>query len=117
MLTFPNIEPNLPSASNSSNSYKEDFLDSTIITETDSLYKKTRPRTTRLIGKWSFSWVGLTNEEYVRLMDFYKKVGKAEMFTFVNPIDGKNYIVRIVEKGSWQWYYHGWQGSFTFEEV
>jgi len=117
MLQFPDIEPNLPSATNSSSSYQEDFLDSVISTESDSLYKKTRPRTTRMVGKWSFSWVGISNKDYQTLMEFYKKVGKYQMFQFKNPIDGKIYNVRVVEKGNWQWYYHGWQGSFTFEEV
>lgn len=117
MLIFPDIEPNLASASNSGSSYKEEWVDSTIESTTDALYKKTRPRTTRTIRRWSFSWVGLEDEKYRKITDFYQQVTTAQQFLFLNPIDGNTYTVRIKEMSAWQWYVYGWQGSIVFEEV
>lgn len=118
MLNFPNIaEPNIPGASNCGSSFTEDLKDSTISTTTDANYTITRARTTRVIGSWVFSWVGMSESDYALLRAFYKQVGKSEKFSWINPIDGQTYTVRITEKGKWQWYPYGWQGSMTFEEV
>ena len=115
MMTFPDIEPVTPESS--SGSYSEDWLESTITVTTDALYKKTRPRTTRMVGQWSFAWVGLSDAEYRAIIDFYRAVGKSEIFALKNWIDGKTYSVRITEKGKWQQYAEGWRGQMTFEEV
>lgn len=117
MLTFPDIAPVIPEATNGGSSFTEDITDSTITVTTDANYKKTRPRTTRMISKWTFSWSLVSDADYKTLMDFYRKVGKFDSFTLKNWIDDKEYEVRITEKGEWQWYPYGWQGSFTFEEV
>lgn len=117
MIRFPDIEPNIPSASNCGSSYKEEWIDSTIESTTDALYTKTRPRTTRKLRRWSFSWVGLSNEKYREITDFYRQVGKSQQFLFENPIDGNTYTVRIKEMSAWQWYVYGWQGSIAFEEM
>jgi hypothetical protein len=113
MLIFPEIsEPTITGGS-----YTEDFKDSTISTTTDANYTVTRPRATRMPGVWTFTWVAMPYDDYYKFIEFYKKVGKSEKFIWVNPIDLKQYIVRITEKGKWQWLPYGWQGSVTFEEV
>lgn len=116
-LTFPDIEPVLPEAASGGSSYTEDIQDSTITTTTDANYKHTRPRTTRMIGKWSCAWNSLSDEEYKTIMDFFRQVGKFQSFNWKNWIDGKTYTVRISDKSTWQQYSNGWQGTITFEEV
>ena len=119
MLTFPDIEPNISAASGCGDSYKMSLKDSTVTTETDTNYKMTRPRTTRMLAAWSFSWVALSVEEFNAILTFFRKVGTFQKFLFKNPIDGQIYTVRFTEHmNDWQYVYpHGWQGSLKFEEV
>ena len=93
--------------------------DSTISTTTDAHYKQTRPRTTRMVAVWSFSWVALSDDDFFRITDFFRKVGTFQKFEFKNPIDGKLCIVRFAEPlTNWQYVHpYGWQGSLKFEEV
>lgn len=118
MLTFPALEPNISTATNCAESYTENVQDSAITTTTDANYKITRPRTTKMLKSWSFSWVALSDTDYATINEFWQKVGTFEMFNWVNPIDGKVYIVRFTEAFSFQ-YVHpaGWQGTLKFEEV
>lgn len=117
--TFPNVgEPNISSATNSGDSYKVKSQDSTISTTSDANYKKTRPRTTRMVRTWTFSWVAMSNEKYALLMDFWNHVGTFQQFEWTNPIDNEVYVVRFAEPFEWQENYpYGWQGSLKFEEV
>lgn len=119
MLSFPDIAmPNISSATNCQDSYKEKIADSVISTTTDANYKQTRPRTTKMIGSWSFSWVGLSEKDYTILKTFFKTVGRFTPFTWINPIDNQEYTVRITSEWSWQEVFPiGWQGSIAFEEV
>lgn len=117
--TFPDIgEPNLPVSSNCGDSYKVKSQDSTISTTSDANYKHTRPRTTRMIRTWTFAWVGMKQEKYDLLMDFWSKVGTFQSFSWKNWMDGKTYLVRFSGALEWQENYpYGWQGSLSFEEV
>ena len=119
MLSFPDIEPNISAADSCGDSYKMSIKDSTISTTTDANYKQTRPRTTRMIVTWSFSWVALSDDDFFRITDFFRKVGTFQKFEFKNPIDGKLCIVRFAEPlTNWQYVHpYGWQGSLKFEEV
>ena len=119
MLSFPDIEPNISAADSCGDSYKVSIKDSTISTTTDANYKQTRPRTTRMIVTWSFSWVALSEEDFSSITDFFRKVGTFQKFEFKNPIDGKLCIVRFAEPmTNWQYVHpYGWQGSLKFEEV
>ena len=119
MLSFPDIEPNISAADFCGDSYKMSIKDSTISTTTDANYKQTRPRTTRMIVTWSFSWVALSDDDCSRIADFFRKVGTFQKFEFKNPIDGKLCIVRFAEPlTNWQYVHpYGWQGSLKFEEV
>ena len=119
MLSFPDIEPNISAADSCGDSYKMSIKDSTISTTTDANYKQTRPRTTRMVAVWSFSWVALSDDEFSRLTDFFKKVGTFQKFEFRNPANNKNIIVRFSEPmTNWQYVHpYGWQGNLKFEEV
>ena len=66
MYVFPTDipEPIIPAASNSGSTYTEVLTDSTITSTTDANYKITRPRTTRVIGSWTYTWLGLSDENY-----------------------------------------------------
>ena len=70
MLSFPDIEPNISAADSCGDSYKMSIKDSTISTTTDAHYKQTRPRTTRMVAVWSFSWVALSDDDFSRITDF-----------------------------------------------
>lgn len=119
MLTFPDIEPNIPAANSCGDSYKMSIKDSTISTTTDANYKHTRPRATRMLATWSFSWVALSDEDFAQIADFFRQVGTYKEFQFKNPIDNKTYIVRFAEVlTNWQHVHpYGWQGTLKFEEV
>lgn len=119
MLVFPDIEPNISAADSCGDSYKVSIKDSTISTTTDANYKQTRPRTTRMVAVWSFSWVALSEEDFSRITGFFRKVGTFQKFEFKNPIDGKLCIVRFAEPlTNWQYVHpYGWQGSLKFEEI
>ena len=119
MLSFPDIEPNISAADSCGDSYKMSIKDSTVSTTTDANYKQTRPRTTRMVAVWSFSWVALSDADFSRITDFFRKVGTFQKFEFKNPIDGKLCIVRFAESLTNRQYVHpyGWQGSIKFEEV
>lgn len=119
MLVFPDIEPNISSANGCGDSYKMSIKDSAVSTVTDGNYKMTRPRTTRMLAAWSFSWVALSDEEFKKIDDFFRKVGTFQKFLFNNPMDGKEYTVRFSEPlTDWQYVHpYGWQGKLGFEEV
>lgn len=119
LYKFPDIgEPNISSATGSGDSYKVKSQDSTISTTSDANYKKTRPRTTRMIRTWTFAWVAMSDEKYSLLMDFWNHVGTFQQFEWQNPIDGETYVVRFAEPFEWQENFpYGWQGTLKFEEV
>jgi len=120
MLSFPKIaEPNIASADGCGDSYKMNITDSTITTTTDANYKHTRPRTTRMIRDWTYSWVALPEDDYNTLTAFFMQVGTFQSFTWINPADNKSYVVRLAEAMTgWQDVCpYGWQGSLKFEEV
>lgn len=112
-------EPKIPSATNAGDSYKKVLSDSTITTTTDAHYKRTRPRTTRVIRSWSYSWVALSEEEYALLEAFWLAVRTSETFSFKNYMDGRIYAVRFT--GDYQFIWdpssNGYRGTLTFEEV
>lgn len=115
-IDFP--EPNLPTASNSGDSYKFKLNDSTVSTTSDANYKKTRPRTTRMTGTWTYVWVGVTTDQYKTLEAFLRKVGTFQQFEWTNWNDDEKYVVRFAEMPEWQENYpYGWQGTLKFEEV
>lgn len=119
LLRFPDIkEPIIPGASNAGNTYTETIGVSTISTTTDANYKITRPRTTRTISTWQYTWSSLSQEDYEKLKTFFKKVRTSEEFIFRNYIDGKDYTVRFKDEFSFKHDYpYGWYGALTFEEV
>lgn len=119
MLTFPDIEPNISAASGCGDSYKMSIKDSTVSTTTDANYKHTRPRATRMLTAWSFSWVALSDDDFNAVTTFFRKVGTFQKFLFKNPMDGTVYTVRFAEAlTDWQYVFpYGWQGSLKFEEV
>ena len=90
MRTFPDIEPNIPAANSCGDSYKMSITDSTISTTTDANYKHTRPRATRMLASWSFSWVALSAEEFNVITSFFREVGTFEQFLLKNQV--RNFI-------------------------
>ncbi|WP_021168084.1 hypothetical protein SOV_50820 [Sporomusa ovata DSM 2662] len=121
MLTFPTDFPQPVIPEVESGSYKEDFKDSTVSSTTDANYKITRARASRLPGTWSYSWRGVPDADYKKLIDFWFAVGgTAGSFYFIpyyGPYAGVQKVVRFTAKGDWQPYTEGYRGSITFEEV
>lgn len=116
---FPDIaKPNIPSASNAGDSYKENIQDSTISTTSDANYKHTRPRTTRMIHTWTFSWSALSETDYKKIKSFWEQVGTFQSFTWKNPDTGEKHLVRFAEAFEFQENYPvGFTGKLAFEEV
>jgi hypothetical protein len=121
VLVFPTNFPEPVLAEVESNSFKEDFKDSTISSTTDANYKITRPRATRLPGAWTYSWRGVSDTEYLTLINFWNSVnGTAGMFLFTpfyGPHAETQVMVRFSAKGDWQSYHEGYRGTLSFEEV
>lgn len=117
-MRFPSdIIPRYPRATGCSGSYKMSVADSTVTTTTDANYKHTRPRTTRMVRSWTFSYNALSDEQYGRLVSFFEAVGRFKSFTLSNPIDGRDHEVRFTSGFTFQYASAGWQGTLTFEEV
>lgn len=114
---FP--EPRIPWLTNAGDSYGMEIQDSTITTTSDANYKHTRPRTTRMIHTWTFSWTRVSAADFAKLKAFWETVGTFQQFAWKNWMDGKTYSARFTTTPlNWQENYpHGWQGSLKFEEV
>lgn len=120
MLAFPiNIPPPLvPYATGGGDSYKLSVKDSTITATTEGGYKITRPRNTRRIRTWTYTWGFLSDEDFASLERFYMKVGQHEIFSFTHPGSGEITHVRMVGDFTSQCFYpSGWQVTLCFEEV
>lgn len=105
-------------ASNVGDTHVETMSPSTISTESDGGYKQTRPRNTRVKSSWSYSWAGLTDNQYKTLRSFYRSVGTFDMFSFVDYSLGESHTVRF--SGDWSGQYYqptGWTVTLMFEEV
>lgn len=110
--------PKYSYTSNCGDSFKESLQDSTVTTQDDAGYKKTRPRTTRVVATWTFAWMGVSKQDYQKLRDFWLKVRTSQEFSFKNWLDDKTYAVRFTDSFEWQYNHpYGWQGTLKFEEV
>lgn len=123
-MAYPTFPTNFPAPvlpEVESDSFKEDFKDSTITTTTDANYTITRPRATRKIASWSYSFRAISQEDYTTFINFWLLVGKHSMFWFT-PFTGSTgagtaKLVRFTAKDAWQPFQEGWRGGFTVEEV
>ena len=118
--TFPTDfpEPNIASSSRAGDSYKDKLQDSTISVTRDANYKKTRPRTTRMVETWTYTWVGVNDADFAKLQAFFRKVGTFQQFAWRDWNTKKDHVVRFIEALEWQENYpYGWQGTLKFEEV
>ena len=94
--------------------------DPTISVSTQGGYRQTRPRYTRIPGKWKISYLILSASEKAVLGNFEKqvKVG-AERWSWTNPLDSVVYEVRFL--GPVRYKMHGsklyWDAAFEIEEV
>lgn len=118
--TFPTDfpEPNIASSSGAGDSYKDKLQDSTISVTSDANYKKTRPRTTRMVETWTYTWVGVNDADFAKLQAFFRQVGTFQQFAWQDWSTKKDHVVRFIEALEWQENYpYGWQGTLKFEEV
>jgi hypothetical protein len=111
-------DPVVTRASDSGSTYTHSKADSTIESKVDAAYRMTRPRATRVINTYTYSWTGLTDTEYKTLCDFWDKVRKSEAFSFTDYQTGKALTVRFTNDFEFV-YDHpfGWRGTLKFEEV
>lgn len=118
LLKFPDIgRPKLPTASSSGSSHLVSVQDSTIATTSDAGYKHTRPRTTRMIRTYTFTWNAVPEERMKKLLDFYRKVGTFQAFSFIDWDMKETHTVRFSEPLSYQYSYPGYRFTLKFEEV
>ena len=118
--TFPTDfpEPNIASVSGAGDSYKDKLQDSTISVTSDANYKKTRPRTTRMVETWTYAWVGVSKADFDKLKNFFWQVGTYQQFQWTDWNTGTAHVVRFIEALEWQENHpYGWQGVLKFEEV
>lgn len=118
--TFPTDfpEPNIASTSGAGDSYKDKLQDSTISVTSDANYKKTRPRTTRMVETWTYAWVGVSKADFDKLKAFFWQVGTYQQFQWTDWNTGTAHVVRFIEALEWQENHpYGWQGVLKFEEV
>jgi hypothetical protein len=121
MKIFPADKIRSPAVTWADNTGDTDIIkqsDSTIETQADGGYKQTRPRNTRHIKTFAYSWTCLTDAELKTIMDFYDSVGKSDMFAFTDYNLKNTYTVRMANEPSYQLYPpNGWAVSLAFEEV
>lgn len=118
--TFPTDfpEPNIASTSGAGDSYKDKLQDSTISVTSDANYKKTRPRTTRMVETWTYAWVGVSKADFDKLKAFFRQVGTYQQFAWTDWNTKEAHVVRFIEALEWQENHpYGWQGVLKFEEV
>lgn len=98
--------------------FDEDHPDQTISSVSEAGYRISRPRTTRMPGRWTGSWTALTDEQYQMFEAFWKSVhGTSEMFTWMHPKFGTTHTVRFLSKSKFVLTEYGWQGAVEVEEV
>ena len=118
LIKFPDIgNPCVPTASNSGSSHLVHVQDSTISTTSDANYKHTRPRTTRMVRTWTFTWIAVPEAKLKKLLDFYRRVGTFQSFSFVDWDLKETHTVRFAEALSYQFSYPGYRFTLKFEEV
>lgn len=120
MYTFPNTlpEPVVPYASDSGDTYSYKMTDSTISTTTDANYKVTRPRTTKVIHTFVYTWTRLSDADFQTLNSFWESVRTSASFNFTNYSDGKTYVMRFIGEFNFKLDPpNGWYGTLTLEEV
>ena len=112
MLEFPSITP--PDLNN----FDEDFEDNTISSISETKYRISRPRTTRMPGTWTLGWSMMKDGDYQSLLAFWHAVhGTSEMFTWINPKTGATHTVRFLSKSKFKLNEYGWSGTVGIEEV
>lgn len=97
--------------------------DNTVRTTTEGGYTITRPRTTRALRRtWNTGFTALDNTQRIAVEDFYEQQrGGAMTFTWTDPIDSVEHVVRFV--GDLSWKYEGigpvplWTVTVTLEEA
>lgn len=119
MDTFPSIAaPVIPNATNSGDTYKGTESDSTIVSQSDANYKKTRARATRMIQTRTYVWTHLSDADFATLKSFWELVGTAVSFSFTDFMDGNVYEMRFSDKFAWRYNPpYGYIVSLAFEEV
>lgn len=112
-------EPKIPYASDAGDTYNGTISDSTISSTTDANYKVTRPRTTRVVRTWTYTWTMLSADDFNIIRDFWLSVRTSEMFQFTDYDDGKEYTVRFTGKFAYtnKLPPDGYVVSLAFEEV
>lgn len=105
-------------ADNAGDTHTITLKDSTITSETDAGYKQTRPRNTRIIETYSYSWTCLTDDQVKTVRDFFESVGTFDAFIFTDYSFGNKHAVRFADTPTLV-YIHpvGWNVSLKFEEV
>lgn len=71
-------------------------VDPAVRDEIEGGYVQSRARFTRNVRRWSVRYISLKNANKITLRAFeVARVGGAESFTWVNPVDGVTYTVRF----------------------
>ena len=116
--SYFDVDPNIKRAGNTGDSYKIEYIDNTIKTEDQAGYTHTRPRTTRMLKKFTYAWNAVSEDDAESLRNFYEKVGTYKSFLFDDYITDKTVEVRFAEPLHMQEDYpYGFHFTITFQEV
>ena len=99
--------------------FGEDFPDNTITSVSETGYRQTRARTTRMPAIFNLRWTALSDADYQSLIQFWRTEvrGTSGIFTWEHPKWGTFHTVRFVEKPEFRLTEFGWNVSCSLEEV
>ncbi|MFH2013826.1 MAG: hypothetical protein ABIJ17_02540 [Patescibacteria group bacterium] len=96
------------------------WKDSTLISDTDADYIRTRARNSRLPKTFGIHYRLMKDSDYQTLEAFFEaRMGSSEAFTWTHPITSVNYTVRFLKDTfkSEKTAVGRWNINFTLEEV
>mgnify|MGYP001578067759 CR=1 FL=1 len=100
---------------------EEAASDPTIRSETEGGYTQTRPRFTRIRGKWTIQYTTMTLADKNTMKTFERTtvIGGSNSFTWTNPADSTQYTVRFLGTVKYKMHINKnyWDISFVLEEV
>jgi len=91
MLRFPNIA--------NPSSYSEDIYDPVLSSEMEDTTTITRAKTTAQPKIYYLKWSALSNDDYIKFMDFYKETkGGSLKFIWTSFLTNEEHVVRFISK-------------------
>ncbi len=114
MATYPTL------TSKANEPLTKKWKDTTLFTESEADYIRTRSRTSRFVNSWEVLYNSLSASDFSTLQTFFiARRGYAESFTWLEPITNESKTVRFLKDtfNAQQMSVGRWRVNFTLEEV